>query len=47
MSIKPWPILTLLLEGGPDDGLVITIGAGKGPEPPGELLSAIDPLGGV
>jgi hypothetical protein len=46
MSVLPWPTLTLLMEGGPDDGLVITIPAGKSPEPPEELLSAVDPLGG-
>lgn len=46
MGIRPWPTLTLLMEGGPDDGLVITIAAGADPEPPEELLSAVDPLGG-
>jgi len=46
MSIKPWPTLTLLMEGGPDDGLVVVLDAGKTPERPEELMSAIDPPGG-
>jgi hypothetical protein len=46
MGIKPWPTLTLLMEGGPDDGLIINMPAERSPEPPDELLSAVDPLGG-
>jgi|GEM_PF-2396833 len=46
MGIEPWPTLTLLMEGGPDDGLVVNIAAGKSPVPPEELLSVVDPLGG-
>ena len=46
MGIKPWPTLTLLMEGGPDDGLIINMPAAKWPEPPEELLSAVDPMGG-
>ena len=42
---RQWPTLTLLLEGGPDDGLVVSVPAGASPEPPEELLSAVDPLG--
>lgn len=46
MGIQPWPTLTLLMEGGPDDGLVIVTASGASPEPPKELRSAVDPLGG-
>ena len=46
MGIQPWPTLTLLMEGGPDDGLVVIRSAGASPEPPTELRSAVDPLGG-
>ncbi len=46
MGIKPWPTLTLHMEGGPDDGLVVVVSAGESPEPPEELLSVVDPMGG-
>ena len=46
MGIQPRPTLTLLMEGGPDDGLVVIHPAGASPEPPTELRSAVDPLGG-
>ncbi len=46
MTIKPWPVLTLLMRGGPDDGLVIRSPAGAAPEPPEQLVSSVDPLGG-
>ncbi len=37
---------TLLMEGGPNDGLVVHIAASAAHEPPEELRSAEDPLGG-
>ena len=46
MGIQPWPTLTLLMEGGPDDGLVVLRPAGASPVPPEELRSAVDPIGG-
>ena len=46
MSIKPWPVLTLRMQGGPDDGLVIRSSAGASPEPPEQLVSSVDQLGG-
>ncbi|MCY7419646.1 MAG: hypothetical protein LH650_14370 [Chloroflexi bacterium] len=45
MSIKPWPTLTLLMEGGPDDGLRVNATATDGAEPPEKLVSGVDPLG--
>ncbi len=39
------PTQTLLLEGGPNDGLVVHVAA-TAAEPPEELRSADDPLGG-
>jgi len=38
MGIKPWPTLTLDMEGGPDDGLRIIVAAGQGPQPPEERM---------
>jgi hypothetical protein len=46
VSLDPRPTHTLLMEGGPNDGLIVHIAAGPGSEPPEELRSAEDPLGG-
>jgi len=46
MSIKPWPVLTMRVQGGPDDGQVISVLGGADPEPPEQLVSSVDPLGG-
>lgn len=44
-SLKPWPILTLLLEGGPDDGEVRLMPAMVSVVPPERLEPSVDSAG--
>lgn len=45
MSIKPWPVITIQLVGGPDDGQRRHLDAGKSPEPPEVMLPSGDAHG--
>jgi hypothetical protein len=44
-AIKPWPVLILRLEGGPDDGQTRLMDAGTGVAPPERLEPSTDAPG--